>query len=379
MKKLRIAYLLDSGPHNWKSQEETHFQLCRGLVDRGAIPVLVYSGKVSKDVFSRMRTSGAEVVVEARLHGLRHYYGVLASVFKRFHTNLVHIRYFEYCSILPWLVRSQSVRRIIYTEAAGWMPSQRRRFSWARKLTQARTKVMCRPIKQFIAISHFIRDRLIGYGVNPQRIVVVYNGVDIDHFSPNQDERIAWRRSRGVAPNELIISAASRLDPLKDIPTIIQGFAELVRRGIPARLFIAGAGPEEAELKSLGQELGLNDRVHWLGHLKDTRPLFQASDIFTLATVGEAFGFVLAEAMGCAVACVGSRCGGIPEVVAEGCTGLLATPRDPHSFADAYERLAKDENLRRAMGEAGVERTRRLFSIAKSVEDTLAVYQEALE
>ena len=378
MKDLRIAFLLDNGPSNWRGQEDFHFRLCRALVARGACPVLVYSGRISEDVLSRMRASGAEVITEARLQGMRRYYRVLASTFKRFNTNLVHVRYFVYYSIVPWLVRSQSVRRIVYTEANSWLPSKRGRWSWKRQLNWARTKVACRPITRFIAISDFIRDGLIRSGVNAGRISVVYNGVDGDRFLADPLARIAWRRNHGVGANDVIISTACRLVPFKNVKTIVQAFGELVKRGVPARLFVAGTGPLESDLKALTRELGLADRIHWLGHLENPLPLFQGSDIFTLASVGEAFGFVLAEAMACGIPSVGSRCGGIGEVVEEGRTGLLATPEDPRSFADAYERLARDSSLRQAMGEEGVDRARRLFSVDRAVEETLAVYEELL-
>ncbi len=379
MKDLRIAFLLDNGPPNWRAQEVFHFRLCRALIARGATPVLIYSGKMSEEVLSRMRTSGAEVITEARLHGMRHYYRVLASTFKKFDINVVHIRYFVYYSIVPWLVRSQSVRKIVYTEANGWLPTERSRWSWKRQLNRIRTKVACRPILRFIAISDFVRNGAIRNGVNSSRIRLVYNGVDIDRFVPDPKARIAWRNKHGVNTDEVVISNVNRLDPIKDIKTVIHAFGELVKRGVPAQLFIAGAGQLEEDLKARSERLGLADRVHWLGHVENPLPLLQGSDIFTLASLGEAFGFVLTEAMACGLPVVGSRCGAIGEVVEEGRTGLLATPEDPSSFADAYERLARDSTLRSAMGQASAERVRSFFSLDSAVENTLVVYEELLD
>ena len=378
MKSLRIAFLLDNGPSNWRTQEDFHFRLCRDLVTRGASPVLVYSGKLSEDVLAGMRASGAEVITEARLQGMRRYYRILASTFKRFDTNLVHVRWFVYYSIVPWLVRSQSVRRVVYTEANSWLPSERRRWSWKTQLNRVRTKVACRPITRFVAVSQFIRDGLIRSGVNANRIRVVYNGVDVGRFLPDPGVRIAWRRDYGVGADEVVISAVNRLHPYKDVKTIVDAFGDLVSRGVPARLFVAGTGPLEPNLKALSRRLGLTDRIHWLGHLENPLPLFQGSDIFTLASLGEACACALAEAMACGIPSVGSRCGGNGEVVEEGRTGLLATPQDPGSFADAYERLARDGSLRQTMGREGVDRARRLFSVDRAVEETLAVYEELL-
>ena len=129
-----------------------------------------------------------------------------------------------------------------------------------------------------------------------------------------------------------------------------------------------------AELQQLAVELGVSERIHWLGYCGDPASLLQASDIFVLASTGEAFGLVLAEAMACGVPVVGSRSGAIPEIVEDGVTGLLVTPRDATSFADAIEKLARDEKLRRQMGASGLARVREKFSLEIDAENTLRIY-----
>jgi glycosyltransferase involved in cell wall biosynthesis len=105
-----------------------------------------------------------------------------------------------------------------------------------------------------------------------------------------------------------------------------------------------------SDLKRLGEQLGVADRICWLGNVAEPKALLQASDIFLLASVGEAFGLVLAEAMACGVPIVGSRSGSLTEVVEEERTGLLAPPHDAAGFADSIEHLAQDRRLRQEMG-----------------------------
>lgn len=378
MRDLRIAFLLDSGPSNWKGPEEFHFRLCRAIAEYGTTPVLVYSGNVADGVVARLLDSGAEVITEAGLQGIGHYNRVLGATFERFGTNVVHIRYYLYFSILPWLLRTHALRKIVYTEAGSDLAAKRAWWSWKRQLIWARTRLATWPLQRFIAISDFVRERAIQLGVNPSIIQVVHNGIDVDHFAPNARLRSDWRREQGVEDHEVVISSVNRLAPEKDVATVIQAFVQLLARGVPARLFVAGEGTLREELQALGRHLGVASRVQWLGHLNDTLPLYQGSDIFTLASLGEAFGFVLAEAMACGVPCVGSESGGIGEVIQDGCTGLLATPRNPSSFADAYERLARDRDLRHKMGQESVVRARHLFSVDRAVNETLAVYEEML-
>ena len=102
---------------------------------------------------------------------------------------------------------------------------------------------------------------------------------------------------------------------------------------------------------------------------------FRLPDIFVLASTGEAFGLVLAEAMACGVPVVGSRSGAIPEIVEEGITGLLATPRDEVSLADAIEELARDEGLRKEMTANSLARAREKFNLERNAEDTLQIYE----
>jgi glycosyltransferase involved in cell wall biosynthesis len=108
--------------------------------------------------------------------------------------------------------------------------------------------------------------------------------------------------------------------------------------------------------------------------VSDPLSLLQASDIFLLATVGEAFGLVLAEAMACGVPVVGSRAGAIPEVVEDGETGLLVTPRSAEAMADAIEILARDEPKRSRMGQAAIESVHNNFTLEKTVAETLKIY-----
>jgi glycosyltransferase involved in cell wall biosynthesis len=104
----------------------------------------------------------------------------------------------------------------------------------------------------------------------------------------------------------------------------------------------------------------------------------QASDVFLLASVAEAGGFVLSEAMGCGVPIVGSRSGVIGECVDEGRTGLLATPRDAGSFADAIEKLAADEALRGVMRANSRNRMLQRFTTDINVQSTLSIYASVL-
>jgi len=128
------------------------------------------------------------------------------------------------------------------------------------------------------------------------------------------------------------------------------------------------------DLKALSNKLNVSDRIEWLGFCTDPRSLLQASDVFLLASVAEAGGFVLSEAMGCGTPIIGSRSGVISECVVEGKTGLLATPKNAASFADAIERFARDESLRKTMRVNSRERMLSGFTTDINVDNTMRIY-----
>ena len=136
-----------------------------------------------------------------------------------------------------------------------------------------------------------------------------------------------------------------------------------------------GEGAMRAGLQLAGQKLGIEDRVHWLGHIPDPIPVLQGSDLFLMVSEGEGFGLALAEAMACGVAGVAARSGALPELVEDGTSGLLVPPRDATALADAVQKLAGNERLRREMAQRGLERVRRKFTVPGSIENVVKVYE----
>jgi glycosyltransferase involved in cell wall biosynthesis len=233
---------------------------------------------------------------------------------------------------------------------------------------------MTSPVTQVIAISEFVKRQLVAAGVPSRKLVVRYLGVDTKRFVPDPQARREWAQQFPIRREEVILSTVSYLRPFKNPQVLVAACQELRERGVPARLFVAGDGDMLPDLKVLADRLGVADRVHWLGNVADPRTLLQASDIFVLASVGEAFGLVLAEAMACGVPVVGSRSGSIMEVVDDGRTGILSTPLDAVAFADAIERLARDVPLRAELAARAVERAREYFTVDIMVERTIAIY-----
>lgn len=372
MTRESIAFLLDSAPAAWTSQEDRHLRLCEALVRQGIRPVLVFSAPLSTDMHARLRASGAEIEAIDYGRGVFHYYRQLRGLARRFNVTTAHIVFFDYFSALPWIARACRIRHVIYEmQNSGEFQA----ISWRKRLLQLRTKVMTHPVGGVIAISEFIRQQLIKGGLAGHTIVVRWLGVDTERFRPDLRAREEWAKRFSILPDELILSTVSYLRPFKNPQVLVAACKELEGRGVRARLFVAGGGEMLPDLQALAERLGVADRIHWLGNVPDPRVLLQASDIFLLASVGEAFGLVLAEAMACGVPVAGSRSGSLTEVVEDGRTGLLSAPLDPVGLADSVERLARDGQLRRDMGRQAIERVRKHFTVDIAVAKTIQIYE----
>ena len=367
-----IAILLDSAPITWTSQEDRQLKLCEALVARGVLPVLVFSEDLKSEFAARLRSTGAELAAINYGQGMRNYLRELRKLVEKHSITTAHIIFFDYFSPVPWIARFAGIRNIIYEMQNS---GEFRATSWKKALLQLRTKLTSGPMTRVIAISEFVKAQLLKGGLAEDKIVVRYLGVDTERFIPDPAAREQWARTFDVGGDELILSTVSYLRPFKNPQVLVETCKELSARKISARLFVAGDGEMLPSLRELSKQLNVADRIHWLGNVPDPKSLLQASDIFVLASVGEAFGLVLAEAMACGVPIVGSRSGSLLEVVQEGQTGLLATPLEAKAFADAIEILAGDVKLRKKMGRQAVEHVRAKFTVEKAVEETIRIYE----
>lgn len=232
----------------------------------------------------------------------------------------------------------------------------------------------------FIAISAAVAGYLTGpdLGVPAERVRTIPYGIDLQPYDAVDPARVqALRDSWGVGADTLVIGTAARLVPQKALHILLGAFAQFRAAGTPAaRLVIVGAGPLEGELRAQAEALGLHDVV-WAGFQTDIPAVMAAFDVFALTSAFEGFGLVLLEAMAAGRPVAASAISAIPEVVADGETGVLVPPGDVAGFAAAFATLA-DPVRRERFGAAGRARARERFTLEVMVDRTLAVYQAAL-
>ena len=153
-----------------------------------------------------------------------------------------------------------------------------------------------------------------------------------------------------------------------------------VRERLPtATLVLAGDGPLRARLETFARESGVDGSLHFLGRRDDARQIVAAADLVVLASDTEGMPNAVLEAMAAGRAVVATRVGGLPDLVADGKTGVLVPPRDARALAEAMAALLQDHTRRAAFGDAARARAREHFSMEAVTRATAAVYDALLE
>ena len=229
-----------------------------------------------------------------------------------------------------------------------------------------------RRVECFIAASRAIADILAHDGIPRARIVVVHDGIDVDTVmhAPAADLHQEFWFPKGVP----VLVNVGALVPHKGQRFLVEAMAR-VRRHVPdAQLVIFGEGQLREALEQQVRDLDLQKHVVLAGFREDVLSLTRSADLFVMSSVTEGLGSTVLDAMAMGLAVVGTRAGGIPEVVEDGVTGVLVPPGHADALGDALVRVLADAPARARMGEAGRARVRERFGVDRLVEGTLAAY-----
>ncbi len=211
------------------------------------------------------------------------------------------------------------------------------------------------------------------FGMPKDKIIVIYNPLDIDEINKLKNEKIYedWFKN-----NNLKIISVGRLHHQKGYRYLLNAFKLVRENGIGADLIILGEGIEKVNLKNLVKNLGLEDYVIFGGFKENPYKYMKNSDIFVLSSIWEGFGIVVAEAMACDVPVVATRCpSGPDEIVTNNVNGILVPVKDEKALADAIINLLKDKNKTKRLVKEGIKRADN-FKVKKIVERYEKVFTE---
>lgn len=244
------------------------------------------------------------------------------------------------------------------------------------------------------ALMDILSDKIIGIstpvcrmfwenGISKEKCVAVFNGVDINRYPPDLSGE-AVRRELKIAPGTALVGLVGRMDPRKGHIYFLKAASLILRKCPNTHFLIAGdidsqilKGYKEGLLR-LTETLGLGSRVSFLGFREDIPEIMSSLDIFVLSSSSklspEPLGRVLIEAMAAERPVVATRDGGVADVVVDGVTGMLVSPRDPQAIAEAVINLLKNPSMAQALGKAGRKRAEELFSARDYVQNVEKVF-----
>ncbi len=227
-----------------------------------------------------------------------------------------------------------------------------------------------------VCVSDTMRRQLIDRGFRPNDLFSIYNGLDFSKTLEKTD-RAAYFAEHGftVTPEDVIVGIAARLDPVKDIPTLMRAVSAARANCPNLRLAIAGEGIQRRELEGLARELGLERDVLFLGWVSDMDRFYGAIDINTLTSRSETFPYALTEGAIAKLPTIASNVGGVPMLIRSEETGILFEPGDCEALTAALVRFASDADFRREMGEALYDFAKENFSVEATGARQLEIYR----
>jgi glycosyltransferase involved in cell wall biosynthesis len=221
-------------------------------------------------------------------------------------------------------------------------------------------------VDQTIAVSQAVKDIITIFP--PEKINVVYNGIDIKRFAGAS--RGTLRKELGLSATTKIVGMVGRIHPSKGHLTFFKSIPEILSKN-PDTIFVVVGGGDISQLKSL------NSDVHFLGKRSDIPEIMKDLDVLVMASLNEPFGLVTIEAMAAGTPVVGANSGGTVEIISDGKNGLLFPPEDPAKLAEAVNKILADNRLADKLKEGGIN-TAIKYNIKDMVSNIQNIYHDVL-
>jgi glycosyltransferase involved in cell wall biosynthesis len=313
-----------------------------------------------------LRSEGVPVTSLGRTQGFHPLLGKrIADLAAQHRANVVHAHHYSPFVYAALARMWKPGLGVIYTEHGRLSDAPP---SAKRKLANA---LFARLPQEVYAVSADLRNHIVAEGFPPARVGVIYNGIELQPLADSA-ARAQTRAQLHVSDDTLVVGTIARLDPVKDIPTMIEAMA-ILRQTSPAMLAIVGDGAERAALERDVARHSLAGAVRFLGHRDDARTWLAGCDVYANSSIHEGVSLTILEAMSAAVPVVATSVGGTPEIVDDKC-GVLVPARDPRAMARALQELAATPDRRRTMGCTARRRVEERYTIERMVSEYRDAY-----
>jgi glycosyltransferase involved in cell wall biosynthesis len=238
---------------------------------------------------------------------------------------------------------------------------------------------LLRYFDQVLVVADSMRKTVEGYGTNRGKVTCIRNAIDSQFFQAAKERGSALRDRLALPAGSTIIGAVGRLNAEKDYPNFFEAAKILLRERQDLYFIVAGNGPLEDALTRQVQSMGLADRVRFLGHFHDIRPIYDLMDVYVLSSTREGLPNTVLEAMAMEVPIVATDVDGVSEAATHDREALLVPPRDPKRLADSIRALVNDPALRDRLRKAARARVMTEFSFAARTRRVEGIYRSLME
>jgi glycosyltransferase involved in cell wall biosynthesis len=253
--------------------------------------------------------------------------------------------------------------------AKGWSYTKKS-MSWGSRAWWLRSLLA----KHIVADNFDMKRRFFNRFYLEKKVHEIPHGVVLENFSPRAKPSLKLRERLSLSPDDIMIVCVAHFVPVKRHRDLFKALALVPKM----HLVLAGTGTDEKyieSLKDLVKELGIENRVHFIGQVDDVAALHAESDIFVLQSLSEGCPVALLEAMACGKACVATDVAGARDIIEDGRDGILVPPKDPPALATAFAKLGQSSSFRRKLGELARRKVEEKYVIEREVrayEDLLS-------
>lgn len=230
-------------------------------------------------------------------------------------------------------------------------------------------------IRKILCVSNKIKQTLEPDIKDKSKLTVIHDGIDLEKFNKNSPGLL--RKQFKIPKEAKIIGYISALSPHKDHLTFIDTAEKLLKENLNAKFFIIGEGRIKKHLQDYAIKKGLVDHIIFTGFRTDVPSIIHDLDIFLFTSISEGLGTSILDAFASGVPVVSTNAGGIPEIIENGVTGLVADIKDSDQLANNVMKLLSDKELRESIIQNAKEKVKN-FSKQIMAERTFSVYKEIL-
>ena len=356
MSQKTVVSVFGLTPHRIGSGEAYARELSEQLAQRGWKSVLCFAATPPDHVREYLQAPNVSFEAIPNVWQTnRETTSALYSILKRHRPRILHLQYTGFISTFPWLARIAGVEKVYFTDQGS--PPEDYRAATSPLWKRAATRIINHPLTGVVSVSQFVYKTFTARGLLPDdRFHLIYNSVDIANAQRGQASGSEFRERFKIPADALVVTQVSWLIPEKGIADFLVAAKDVVAAEPRAHFVLAGGGSQAKTFEQQAASLGISSSVTFTGVVSNplAEGLFAASDVVCqMSRWQEAFGYVIAEAMATGKPMVGTRVGGIPELIEDGKTGFIVDRRDTKAMAEKIIELLRDPELRRRMGDAG--------------------------